>query len=146
LESVTIAPPGGNAAVVHDASFKVEAGHAVGVIGPSASGKSSLARAIVGAWQPLKGKIRLDGASLDQWSPSELGRHVGYLPQGVELFAGTIAQNISRFDPQATPTAIIAAAKAAGVHDMILRLPGGYEAQIGEFGASLSGGQRQRIG
>ena len=146
LEAVSISPPGVSAVVVQDATFKVEAGHALGVIGPSASGKSSLARAIVGAWQPLRGKIRLDNAALDQWAPDQLGRHIGYLPQGVELFAGSVAQNIARFDPQAGPEGIIAAAKAAGVHDMILRLPNGYETQIGEYGASLSAGQRQRVG
>jgi ATP-binding cassette subfamily C protein len=146
LEGVSISPPGVNTVVVQDATFKIDAGHALGVIGPSASGKSSLARAIVGAWQPLRGKIRLDNAALDQWAPDQLGRHIGYLPQGVELFAGTVAQNIARFVPQAAPEGIIAAAKAAGVHDMILRLPNGYETQIGEYGASLSAGQRQRVG
>ncbi len=103
LESVSVAPPGHNAVVVQDASFKIEAGHALGVVGPSASGKSSLARAIVGAWTPVRGKVRLDGAGLEQWSSERLGRHVGYLPQGVELFAGTVAQNIARFEPEPDP-------------------------------------------
>ncbi len=98
-----LARPASTRVVVQDATFKVEAGHALGVIGPSASGKSSLARAIVGAWQPLRGKIRLDNAALDQWSPDQLGRHIGYLPQGVELFAGTVAQNIARFEPDQAP-------------------------------------------
>ena len=146
LEAVSISPPGVNAVVVQDATFKMEAGHALGIIGPSASGKSSLARAIVGAWQPLRGKIRLDSASLDQWSPELLGPHIGYLPQGVELFAGTVAQNIARFEQQPNPAEVIAAANAAGVHEMILRLPSGYETQIGEYGAALSAGQRQRVG
>jgi ATP-binding cassette subfamily C protein len=146
LEAVSVCPPGVNALVVQDATFKIEAGRALGIIGPSASGKSSLARAIVGAWQPLRGKIRLDNASLDQWSPELLGPHIGYLPQGVELFAGSIAQNIARFELQPDPPKVIAAAVAAGVHEMILRLPNGYETQIGEFGAALSAGQRQRVG
>jgi len=103
-------------------------------------------RALVGAWLSIRGTIRLDGAALEQWSSEQLGRHIGYLPQDVELFAGTVAQNISRFDPNSDPMAIIAAAKAAGVHELILRLPDGYETQIGESGAALSAGQRQRIG
>ena len=117
----------------------------MGIIGPSASGKSSLARMLVGVWPSWRGKVRLDGAALEQWLPEDLGRHVGYLPQDVELFAGTVTQNIARFDPAPDPAAIIAAAKAADVHEMILRLPDGYETQIGEAGAALSGGQRQRI-
>ena len=102
-------------------------------------------RALVGVWQPARGKVRLDGAALDQWSPDALGRHIGYLPQDVELFAGTVAQNICRFDPDATSEAIIAAAKAAGVHDMIIKMRDGYDTQIGEQGTALSAGQAQRI-
>ena len=108
--------------------------------GPARSGKSSLARALVGAWLPVRGKIRIDGAALDQWSPEALGPHIGYLPQDMELFAGTVAQNIARFDPEADPEAIIAAASAADVHELILGLPNGYETQIGERGAALVGG------
>lgn len=145
VANVTLIPPGGHTALVHDVSFTIGAGSAVGIIGPSGSGKSCLTRALVGAWRPVRGKVQLDGASLDQWSPERLGRHVGYLPQDVDLFAGTIAHNIARFEPDAEPAAIIAAAKAAGVHDLIVSLPNGYETEIGEHGAALSAGQRQRV-
>jgi len=146
VDNVAVVPPGGANLVVQGISFRLEAGNGLGIIGPSGSGKSTLVRTMVGAWLPARGKIRLDGAALEQWSPEELGRYIGYLPQDVELFAGTVAQNISRFDSQSDPMAIIAAAKAAGVHELILRLPNGYETQIGESGAALSAGQRQRIG
>jgi ABC-type protease/lipase transport system fused ATPase/permease subunit len=99
----------------------------------------------VGVWPAWRGKVRVDGAALEQWLPEDLGRHIGYLPQDVELFAGTVAQNIARFDPEPKAEAILAAAKAANVHEMILQLPDGYETQVGEAGAALSGGQRQRI-
>jgi ATP-binding cassette subfamily C protein len=145
VENVIASPPGVQRLVVQDVSFTLKAGQGLGVIGPSASGKSSLARLIVGVWQPARGKVRLDGAALDQWSAAELGPHIGYLPQDVELFAGTVAQNIARFEPDAPSDAVIAASQAAGVHDMIVRLPEGYETQIGESGAVLSAGQRQRI-
>jgi ATP-binding cassette subfamily C protein len=131
--------------VIQDVNFALKAGQGLGVIGPSASGKSSLARVIVGVWTPARGKVRLDGAALDQWGPAELGQHIGYLPQDVELFAGTVGQNISRFEQDAPSEAIIAASQAAGVHDMIVRLPEGYDTQIGESGAVLSSGQRQRV-
>jgi ABC-type protease/lipase transport system fused ATPase/permease subunit len=131
--------------VVSNLSFELRAGSALGVIGPSASGKSSLARALVGVWSPQRGSVRLDGAALGQWSEEALGRHVGYLPQDVELFAGTIARNISRFDEEPDSEAVIRAARQAGVHDLIVRLPDGYDTLIGEGGMSLSGGQRQRI-
>jgi ATP-binding cassette subfamily C protein len=145
VENVSAGPPGVQKVVVQDIAFGLKAGQGLGVIGPSASGKSSLARLIVGVWTPMRGKVRLDGAALDQWSPAELGPHIGYLPQDVELFAGTVAQNIARFEADAPSEAVIAAAQAAGVHDMIVRLPEGYDSQIGEAGAVLSAGQRQRV-
>jgi ATP-binding cassette subfamily C protein len=144
-EAVSATPPGAQKLVVADVTFSLEAGQGLGIIGPSASGKSSLARSIVGVWPPVRGKVRLDGAALDQWPTDELGRHIGYLPQDVELFAGSVAENISRFDPDADSASVISAAKSAGVHELILRLPEGYETQIGEGGAMLSAGQRQRV-
>lgn len=146
VENISIVPPGEQKFVVTDITLALNRGQGLGVIGPSASGKSCLARALVGAWLPARGKIRLDGAALDQWDPVALGRHVGYLPQDVELFAGTVAQNISRFDDLADPELIVRAARAADVHELIVRLPNGYNTQIGEQGATLSAGQRQRIG
>jgi PrtD family type I secretion system ABC transporter len=145
VEAVSVVPPGGQRAAVQDVSFTLQAGQALGIIGPSASGKSSLARALVGVWSPARGKVRLDGAALESWAGDELGRHIGYLPQDVELFAGTVAQNIARFEKDPEPAAIIVAAQTAGVHELILRLPDGYETQIGEGGTALSAGQRQRI-
>ncbi len=146
VEAASAVPPGDKKVVVQDVNFELKAGNGLGIIGPSGSGKSCLARLLVGVWQPVRGNIRLDGASLEQWNPETIGPHIGYLPQDVELFAGTIAENISRFDPEAAPDAIIAAAKAAGVHDMIVNFPGGYETELGEGGMALSAGQRQRVG
>jgi ATP-binding cassette subfamily C protein len=145
VENVSVAPPGQQRIVVQDVSFALKAGQGLGIIGASASGKSSLVRAIVGAWTAARGKVRLDGAALDQWATEPLGRHIGYLPQDVELFAGTVAQNISRFEPDAPGESIVAAAEAAGVHELALRFPEGYDTHIGEGGAALSAGQRQRI-
>jgi ATP-binding cassette subfamily C protein len=145
VEAVTIVPPGDQRVVVQDVTFSLSAGNGLGVIGPSGSGKSSLIRALVGVWQPARGKVRIDGAALDQWSPDVLGRHIGYLPQDVELFAGTVAQNICRFDPAAPSEAIIAAAKEAGVHEMIIKMREGYDTAVGEQGAALSAGQAQRV-
>jgi PrtD family type I secretion system ABC transporter len=145
VETLSVVPPGDNRLVVQDVSFRLEKGNVLGIVGPSASGKSCLTRALVGVWSPVRGTVRLDGASLDQWSPAALGAHIGYLPQDVELLSGTVAQNIGRFDPAAKAVDIIASAKAAGVHEMILRLPDGYDTEIGESGAVLSAGQRQRI-
>jgi PrtD family type I secretion system ABC transporter len=145
VEAVTIVPPGQQNAVVQNLSFRMASGQGLGIIGPSAAGKSSLARAVVGVWQPSRGKIRLDSAALEQWPLDDLGRHIGYVPQDVELFDGTVAENIARFEPDPDPAAIVAAAQAAGVHELILRLADGYETQIGEGGATLSAGQRQRL-
>jgi PrtD family type I secretion system ABC transporter len=145
VEGVTIVPPGEQRVVLREASFRLNAGQALGVIGPSAAGKSSLVRAMVGVWSPARGKVRLDGAALEHWNAEVLGGHIGYLPQDVELFAGTVAQNIARFEPKPDHEALIAAANAARVHELVLRLPDGYETQIGEGGAALSAGQRQRI-
>ncbi|MGU3341768.1 type I secretion system permease/ATPase [Methylobacterium mesophilicum] len=146
VEALSVVPPGDQRLVVRDLSFALQSGSALGVIGPSASGKSSLARALVGVWRPARGSVRLDGAALDQWSPEALGRHVGYLPQDIELFDGTIGQNIARFEPDADPETIIRAAEQAGVHELIVRLLQGYDTRVGEGGMALSGGQRQRIG
>nr|WP_041756083.1 type I secretion system permease/ATPase [Bradyrhizobium sp. ORS 278] len=145
VEGISIVAPGDSKAIVQDVSFALSAGNGLGIIGPSASGKSSLVRALVGVWRPVRGHVRLDGAALDQWSTDELGRHIGYLPQDVELFAGSVAQNISRFDPNASADGIIAAAKEAGVHDIIIKMRDGYDTQIGEQGAALSAGQAQRV-
>lgn len=146
VENVTIVPPGEKKPTVAGLGFSVSAGNALGIIGPSGSGKSTLSRILTGAWSPAGGKVRIDGASFDQWDREALGRHIGYLPQGVELFDGTIAENISRFEDNADPEAIIAAAKAAGAHELILRFEKGYDSNIGEAGSALSAGQRQRIG
>jgi ATP-binding cassette subfamily C protein len=145
VENVSASPPGEGRVVVQNVGFALKSGDGLGIIGPSAAGKSSLARLIVGVWQPIRGKVRLDGAALDQWSPESLGRHIGYLPQDVELFDGTIAENIRRFETEPEANAIIAAAKSAGVHELVVRLPEGYDTRIGEAGAVLSAGQRQRI-
>ncbi|HZD90534.1 MAG TPA: type I secretion system permease/ATPase, partial [Pseudolabrys sp.] len=145
VEGVSVTPPGVQRVVVQDVGFRLEAGDGLGIIGPSGSGKSSLARALVGVWRPLRGKVRLDGAALDQWAPEALGVHLGYLPQDVELLAGTVAQNIARFEPEPDSDAVIAAAKAVGVHDMIVSLPDGYDTLVGEHGSGLSAGQAQRV-
>jgi ATP-binding cassette subfamily C protein len=145
VENASVIPPGGQKPVVRDISLKLQRGNALGVIGPSASGKSSFARMLVGYWQASHGKVTLDGAALDQWAPHILGRYIGYLPQHVELLAGTVAQNISRFEPDADAQAIRGAATAAGVHEMIVALESGYDTPIGEGGIALSAGQGQRI-
>lgn len=145
VERLVGAPPGANRPVISDVSFRLSEGDALGVVGPSGSGKSTLARLIVGAWSPLSGCARLAGVDVAGWKRSELGPHIGYLSQNVELFSGSIADNIARFQ---TPNAeaIVAASRKAGVHDMILRMPEGYDTPIGIGGNQLSGGQRQRIG
>lgn len=147
VQGLTVAPPGEQKPVIQGVTFDLAAGDGLGIIGPSASGKSTLARALVGIWIPLRmgGSVRLDGASLDQWSPDALGANIGYLPQDIALFEGTVADNIARFDADASSDAVVAAARHAGVHEMIVHLPNGYQTLIGENGAGLSAGQRQRI-
>ena len=138
---------GGDRPPILDAvTFKLEPGDAVGVIGPSASGKSTLARILVGAWHPNAGEVRLDGATLDQWPPEALGDHIGYLPQHLEMMSGTIRDNIARFDPEADDAKVLEAARMAGVHDMVLHLPDGYATELGYGALPLSGGQVQRLG
>lgn len=144
-EQVVVVPPGAQIPSVKGVSIQLAAGEALGIVGPSASGKSSLARALLGIWPAYSGKVRLDGADIFAWNRTELGPHVGYLPQDIELFDGTIAENISRFGEQDSAK-IVAAAQLAGVHDLILHLPNGYDTKIGGVGGVLSGGQRQRIG
>ena len=144
-EQVSVVPPGSKNIVVRGVSFALERGEFLGVVGPSASGKSTLARALLGIWPAYAGKVRLDGADMASWNREQLGPHVGYLPQDIELFDGSIAENICRFR-QPNPEQIVAAAKTTGVHDMILQLPNGYDTVIGSAGGMLSGGQRQRIG
>src|SRR4051812_25535128 len=146
VEQIHITAPGSEKPIVNDVSFALQRGEGLGIIGPSGSGKSTLARALVGVWPQLRGKIKLDNASLEQWSSETLGRHVGYLPQDVELFDGSIAVNIARFDANATAATVLEAAHAAGAHDLILSFPDGYGTKLGEGGMALSAGQRQRIG
>ncbi|MBD9463637.1 type I secretion system permease/ATPase [Pseudomonas sp. Pdm06] len=145
VESVFAAPPGAQRLTLQNINFMVAAGTAVGVVGPSASGKSSLARVLVNAWVPARGHVRLDGAPLDLLAEQARGKLIGYLPQSVGLFTGTVAQNIARLDPSAQDSAIVSAAQLAGVHELILQLPQGYETQVGEGGVNLSAGQRQRV-
>jgi len=145
VENLMAGPPGAKTAVLAGLNFALKPGQGLGVIGPSAAGKSTLARMLVGIWMPQKGAVRLDGATFDQWSRDEIGKYIGYLPQNVELFDGTIGENIARFNPAATDESIVEAARWAGVHDLILRLPEGYDSRIGEGGTVLSGGQTQRI-
>lgn len=145
LEQVFAGAPGSQEPIVSGLSFSLLAGQALGVIGPSASGKSTLARVLTGAWLPLRGSLRLDGAELTQWSAEARGGFIGYLAQDIGLFDGTVADNIARFQPDADPEEIVKAARAAGADDVIRKLPSGYETRIGEGGIALSGGQRQRV-
>jgi ATP-binding cassette, subfamily C, bacterial len=143
-ENLVVNAPGSSTAILHDVSVRLPSGSLVGIIGPSAAGKSTLVRAITGIWPVASGAVRIDGSDLRHWDPQALGQHVGYLPQDVELFDGTIAQNIARFGPQ-DDAAIVAIAQRAGCHDLIQALPDGYNTRIGTGGHGLSGGQRQRI-
>jgi len=145
LEQVVVVPPNGKQPSIKGISMKISEGDVVGIIGPSAAGKSSLARVILGLWPLVQGKVRLDNADIYQWEKQELGKFIGYLPQDIELFEGTISQNIARFN-EVDAEKVVVAAKKAGVHEMILRLPDGYDTKIGPGGESLSGGQKQRVG
>ena len=145
VEQLALGPPGAGIATLQAVGFTLKAGDGLAVVGASAAGKSTLGRGLVGAWHPLRGTIRLDGATGDQWDAERLGRAIGYLPQRVELLEGTVAENIARFDPDAPSEAIVAAAQAAGVHEMIVGLDKGYDTPVGADGAFLSGGQQQRI-
>ncbi len=146
VESVSFAPAGAPALVLINLNFKIEPGDFVGIIGPSGAGKSTLARLMVGIWKPNSGTVRLDGADVYTWDREDFGRNVAYQPQDTELFAGTVRDNIARFLPDATDEQVVAAAQQAGAHELILRLPKGYETDLGEGGAVLSAGQRQRVG
>jgi ATP-binding cassette, subfamily C, bacterial PrsD len=146
VQDLVVAAPGTEKAIVSNISFSLKAGMGLVLLGASASGKTSLSKALVGIWSARQGIVRLDGAALDQWRNEDLGRYIGYLPQDVALFDGTVAENICRFDETATSDAILKAAQIAGVHDIILRLPEGYSTRIGQGGMSLSAGQRQRVG
>jgi ATP-binding cassette subfamily C exporter for protease/lipase len=145
VEGVTAAPPGVQVAVLKGLSLAIQPGDVLGIIGPSGSGKSTLARLLVGVWPAAVGKVRLDGADIYQWNKDELGPNIGYLPQDIELFGGTVSENIARFG-EIDSDKVITAAKRAGVHEMILHLPKGYDTILGDGGGGLSGGQKQRLG
>jgi len=144
-ENVAVMPPGRRKPVLTGLNLTLEAGQVLAIIGPGGSGKSAALRTMVGAWEPASGTVRLDGAALSQWDRQALAGHIGYLPQGIDLLDGTVAQNIARFAPDADPQAIIQAAREAGVHDMILRLPEGYSTSVGRHGRRLSLSEAQRI-
>ncbi|HMO67060.1 MAG TPA: type I secretion system permease/ATPase [Novosphingobium sp.] len=146
LRDVWVAPPGAKSFVVSGVSLTLKPGQALAIIGPSAAGKTTLAKALLGIWPAARGEVRIDGATHDQWEPEAIGAAMGYVPQNVELIEGSIGQNIARFDPAATSEAVIAAARAAGMHDIILGMPDGYETRVSTGGPELSAGQRQRIG
>ncbi|MEO6563902.1 MAG: type I secretion system permease/ATPase [Nitrosospira sp.] len=145
VEGVTAAPPGSTVAVLKNLSFTIAPGDVLGIIGPSGTGKSTLARLLVGVWPAAMGTVRLDGADVYHWNKDELGPHIGYLPQDIELFAGTVGENIARFG-EIDSEKVVLAAKRAGIHEMILHLPQGYDTSLGDGGAGLSGGQKQRLG
>ncbi len=145
-QNLTVVPPGETQAVLRMVSFRLEPGQALGIIGPSGAGKSTLARALIGAWKPAGGKVRLDGAALDQYDPDRLGSYIGYLPQRITLFDGTIAENIARLQKNPDGNAVVEAARKAAAHDMITKLPEGYDTRVQALGGRLSGGQIQRIG
>jgi len=145
-QQVTFVPAGQENPILANVTFDLAAGEVLGIIGPSAAGKSSLCKVFTGAWNPTRGHARLDGADITSWNAAELGVHLGYLPQDVELFAGTVSENIARLARRPDAAAVVAAARDAGVHDVILSLPKGYDTEVGEAGTLLSGGERQRVG
>jgi len=145
VEGAFVAVPGSLMPIVQNISFSLKAGDALGMIGPAGSGKSTLGRALVGIWPLVRGSIRLDGSEITRWDIDQLGKAIGYLPQDVQLFAGSVAQNIARFRPSTTSDDVVKAPQLANVHDVIARLPKGYDTEIGDAGAILSGGQRQRV-
>ncbi len=145
VQAVSAAAPGDNLPLLRNVTFRVEPGTALGVIGPSGAGKTTLAKVLTGLWRPAVGKVRIDGAATDQWPEDELGRHIGYLPQEIGLMAGTVAENIARMEERRDDAEVVTAARRAGAHDLLLALPQGYDTQIGASGQRLSGGQRQRV-
>jgi ATP-binding cassette subfamily C protein len=145
VERATIAAPGSGQVILSDITFDLEAGQALGIIGPSAGGKTTMVRALTGIWPVLRGSVRLDGADLSQWREDEIGQHIGYLPQEVSLMDATIEENICRLEPQPDYRKVVEAAKCAGVHEMIVKMPMGYRTQLGPQGLALSAGQRQRV-
>jgi PrtD family type I secretion system ABC transporter len=146
VENVNFAPPGANRLILSGLNFTVEPGQVLGILGPSGAGKSTLARVLMGIWRPVNGVVRLDGADVFSWNRADFGKHVGYLPQDTELFAGSIRQNIARFREDITDEQVVRAAQMAGVHELVLRTPKGYDTEVGEGGFVLSAGQRQRVG
>jgi PrtD family type I secretion system ABC transporter len=145
VENVTVAAPNTTRPILANVHFRLAAGEVLGIIGPNGSGKSSLSRVVLGIWPPARGSVRLDNAALDQWDPDALGQHVGYMSQMVELFPGSVAENIARMAPDPDSVMVLRAAQSAGAHDMILRLPNGYDTIIGDGGEGLSIGQQQRV-
>jgi ATP-binding cassette subfamily C protein len=144
-DKVLVAAPASQSIIVRDVNFKLSAGDVLGIVGPNGAGKTSLIRTLIGIWKPARGEVRLDGAPFDQFTPEYIGRHIGFASQNAELFDGTIAENIARMDAAPDSNTVLRAARTAGIHDMILRLPNGYDTRIGEGGQVLSAGQRERV-
>lgn len=145
VQGVTVLGPSENAPLLRGVTFGAEPGMALGVIGPSGAGKTTLAKVLTGIWRPAAGKVRIDGAAIDHWPEAEIGRHIGYLPQDIGLMSGTVADNIARMDEERDDAEVVAAAQWAGAHELLLALPQGYDTEVGAGGLRLSGGQRQRV-